>query len=52
MSTDKIITCPNEYGPRVVKDGVSRGVYGECVCKRHGETPCQYLDPAESTTKE
>lgn len=38
----QIITCPMEYGPRVEVDGVLRGLYGECICKAHGETPCLY----------
>ena len=43
-----IIECPMEYGPRFEEDGVSRGFYGECICKAHGEKPCSYLKMADS----
>ena len=45
MSTDGIITCPNEYGPPIGEvKGVFRSLFGECICDAHGETPCRYLD--------
>lgn len=43
-SAAELITCPTEYGGRWVADGVVRGVYGECLCKAHGEAPCRYRD--------
>ena len=43
-SSVKPITCPMEYGPRFLKNGVYRGASGECICNAHGEKPCSYQD--------